>query len=89
MQQFSCPFCGLRDETEFHFAVEAGHPRPEPAETVSDADWAAYLYLHDAPKGVAEEVWLHLTCGEYFLMIRNTVTREVLGVRALDAEEAT
>lgn len=79
MQQFPCPFCGLRNETEFHFAVEAGHPRPEPAEEVSDADWAKYLYLYKAPKGASSEVWVHLTCGEYFVMERDTVTRDVLG----------
>ena len=78
MQIFPCPFCGPRDETEFHFAVEAGHPRPEPAETVSDADWAAYLYAASAPKGEAREVWLHLTCGEYFLLTRDTVSRAIL-----------
>ena len=88
MQVFPCPFCGLRDEAEFHFAVEAGHARPEPAAEVSDADWAAYLYLHKAPKGASREVWLHTTCGEYFIMTRNTVSREVLSSEALPGGEA-
>lgn len=83
MQRFPCPFCGLRDETEFHFAVEAGHPRPEPAGEVSDVAWADYLYMHRAPKGESREIWIHLTCGEYFLMTRDTVTRDVLGSEAL------
>ena len=78
MQIFHCPFCGPRDETEFFFAVEAGHARPEPVGEVSDAAWATYLYDNAAPRGPAREVWLHLTCGEYFLMTRDTVTREVL-----------
>lgn len=78
MQIFRCPFCGPRDETEFSFAVEAGHPRPEPAGEVTDAAWSAYLYDNASPRGPAREVWLHLTCGEYFLMTRDTVTREVL-----------
>lgn len=83
MQTFPCPFCGPRDETEFHFAVEAGHPRPEPAGEVSDDQWAAYLYASAAPNGTAREVWLHLTCGEYFVMTRDTVTRGVIGSEAL------
>ena len=83
MQQFPCPFCGLRDETEFHFAVEAGKPRPEPADQVSDEEWAQYLYAAQAPKGAAREIWLHLTCGEYFLMERDTVSREVTRSTAL------
>ena len=83
MQRFPCPFCGLRDETEFQFAAEAGKRRPEPAPEVSDLEWADYLYMNEAPRGPAQEVWVHLTCGEFFLMTRDTVTREVIGVRAL------
>ncbi len=83
MQHFPCPFCGPRDETEFHFAVEAGHARPEPAAAVSDAAWSSYLYENASPKGSAREVWLHLTCGEYFIMTRDTVSREVTGSEAL------
>lgn len=87
MQIFTCPFCGDRDEREFHFAVEAGKRRPEPAADVSDAAWADYLYAVEAPKGPAREVWLHLTCGEYFLMTRDTVTRDVLAVDALPGRQ--
>ncbi|MGI9366545.1 MAG: sarcosine oxidase subunit delta [Rhizobiaceae bacterium] len=83
MQIFACPFCGERDETEFHFVVEAGTARPEPAEAVSDKDWTNYLYLNDAPKGEAREIWLHLTCGDYFILTRNTVTREISSCEAL------
>ena len=78
MQLFKCPFCGTRDETEFHFIVETGKPRPEPAKDVSDAAWAAYVHLGKAPKGRASEIWLHTTCGDYFLMTRDTVTRQVI-----------
>lgn len=28
MQQFQCPFCGLRDEREFHYEGECGKTRP-------------------------------------------------------------
>ncbi len=81
MQTFPCPFCGPRDETEFHFAVEADHPRPENAP--SDLEWAAYLYAVDAPQGPAREIWLHIPCGEYFVMSRNTRTRDVTASEAL------
>lgn len=81
MQTFPCPFCGPRAETEFHFAVAAGQTRPEGA--VSDADWARYLYAEVAPKGPTQEVWLHTTCGEYFLLSRNSVTRDVAGSQTL------
>lgn len=88
MQIFTCPFCGPRDETEFHFGAEAGKARPEPAPEVSDAAWAEYLYMNDAPRGPAREVWVHLTCGEFFVMERDTVTRAVLSVSALPGREA-
>jgi sarcosine oxidase subunit delta len=88
MQIFTCPFCGPREETEFHFGAEAGKARPEPAPEVSDAAWADYLYMNDAPRGPAREIWVHLTCGEFFVMERDTVTRAVLSVSALPGREA-
>ncbi|MEM6985879.1 MAG: sarcosine oxidase subunit delta [Pseudomonadota bacterium] len=83
MQRFTCPFCGERDETEFHFAAEAGKARPEPANNVNAQDWYEYLYAQDAPQGVAREVWIHLSCGEFFVMERDTVTRDVIATHAL------
>lgn len=83
MQLFPCPFCGPRDESEFHFATEAGKARPEPAGAVSDQEWADYLYSRSAPRGPAREVWVHLTCGEFFVMTRDSVSRAVLDVQAL------
>jgi sarcosine oxidase subunit delta len=88
MQIFTCPFCGPREETEFHFGAEAGKARPEPAPEVSDAAWAEYLYMNEAPRGRAREIWVHLTCGEFFVMERDTVTRAVLSVSALPGREA-
>ncbi len=88
MQRFPCPFCGPRDETEFHFAAEAGKHRPEPAPDVTDANWAQYLHMNDAPRGPAREVWVHLTCGEFFVMTRDTVTRAVIEVAALPGRGA-
>ena len=79
MQLFPCPFCGLRDETEFTFATEAGKVRPEPAAEVSAEDWARYLYFDANRRGAAREVWLHQPCGAFFVMERDTVTHEVKG----------
>ena len=77
MQIFECPFCGKRNETEFHFLTEAGKERPEPAEDVSDSRWAEYLYLHKSPRGKTNEIWVHIPCGEFFILQRDTITREV------------
>jgi sarcosine oxidase, subunit delta len=50
MQIFPCPFCGPRDESEFHYVGEP-KARPEPAGSVSDAEWAGYLWFNSNPKG--------------------------------------
>jgi len=86
MQIFTCPFCGPRVETEFSFAAEAGKTRPEPAAEVSDDTWAQYLYANANPKGATREIWVHVTCGEYFMMERNSVTHAVAGSILLRSE---
>ncbi len=79
MQIFPCPFCGPRDEREFHFAAEAGKTRPDTSGAVSDAEWAGYLHMHRNDKGVVREIWMHTTCAEVFLLERDSVTMDVLG----------
>lgn len=83
MQLFSCPFCGPRSESEFHFGGDFGNLRPEGFRDVSAGEWAAYLYTRNNPKGTASEVWMHTTCGEFFRMERDTVTHEVLACARL------
>lgn len=83
MQRFSCPFCGPRDETEFFYGGEAGKERPEPAAEVPAERWADWLYGEQNRKGPSREIWVHLTCGEFFLMERDTVTHEVFSATAL------
>ncbi|MEX0281849.1 MAG: sarcosine oxidase subunit delta [Arenibacterium sp.] len=83
MQLFPCPFCGLRNETEFHFAGELGKVRPDTTGDVSDAVWARYLYTQRNEKGTVREVWMHLTCSELFVLERDSVTMEVLASNAL------
>jgi sarcosine oxidase subunit delta len=87
MQRFPCPFCGPRDETEFHFAAEAGKVRPEPAAEVTAEVWSHYLHLNRNPRGATREIWVHQTCGEFFLMERDTVTHVVAGATALRGGE--
>jgi len=86
VQLFACPFCGFRDETEFHFSGEAGNLRPEGFRDVSASEWSRYLFDRRNAKGAASEIWTHRTCGEVFVMDRNTVTHETSAVRALVAE---
>lgn len=75
-----CPWCGDREEVEFHCA---GEPvtRPDP-EQADDAAWAEYLYMRDNPKGVTRELWHHLHgCRRWLVVERDTVTHAILAVR--------
>ena len=83
MQTFPCPFCGNRNETEFHFAAEAGKLRPDTTADVSDAEWATYLYTQKNEIGTVKEVWMHTTCAELFILERDSVTMDVIGSTAL------
>ncbi len=86
MQLFPCPFCGPRDESKFHYGGEAGNLRPDGME-VTAGRWTDYLYMRANPKGATREVWVHLTCGEFFVMERDSLTHEVVGSSSLAATE--
>lgn len=83
MQIFKCPFCGERDEREFFFAGESGKVRPDTTESITDEQWAAYLYEKRNSKGAVQEIWIHLPCSEVFLLARDSVTMQVTGSHAL------
>ena len=77
MLLITCPYCGPRDQLEFSYAGDAAVKRPDPA-TVSDADWAAYIYLRDNPKGPHNELWQHHAgCRAFIVVRRDTVTHEI------------
>ena len=77
MLNIPCPFCGLRDETEFNFGGPAHLTRPEL--TATDVQWTHYLYHRENPNGLYRERWLHsFGCGQWFNMLRDTSTHEIL-----------
>ncbi len=76
MLRIPCPYCGTRDEVEFHCGGDSHIIRPGPE--VSDAEWADYLFNRENPKGVHYERWCHIFgCGQWFNVARNTVTHEI------------
>ena len=83
MQLFPCPFCGPRDEREFSYAGDFGKTRPDTTGNVSAEEWSAYMFTQKNKMGVADEIWVHLPCQEYFKMTRDTVTMEVLSSEPL------
>jgi len=79
MLRIDCPFCGVRDEPEFAFGGQSHISRP-PLES-TDAEWTAYLFVRENPKGVHYERWLHAYgCGRWFNVARDTVTHEILAI---------
>ncbi|MEX0959385.1 MAG: sarcosine oxidase subunit delta [Burkholderiales bacterium] len=81
MLLIECPWCGPRDETEFRYGGEAHVSRPELPDTMSDAQWAEYLFMRNNPKGLFAERWNHTAgCRRWFNAIRHTVTHQVVAV---------
>ena len=79
MLRIPCPWCGVRDETEFRFGGEAHVERP--GLEVSDAAWADYLFNRENPKGLHYERWCHVYgCSQWFNVVRDTVTHEIHAV---------
>lgn len=81
MLLLSCPWCGPRDETEFHYGGQAHVPYPAAPEVLTDKDWAECLFYRENPKGPFAERWAHSGgCRRWFNVVRDTATYEVLAV---------
>ncbi len=75
MQLIECPFCGPRDEVEFHYGGQAHVSYPKDPAALSDVEWAEYLFVRDNPRGLFAERWVHaLGCRRWFNAIRDTAT---------------
>ncbi|NIQ75542.1 MAG: sarcosine oxidase subunit delta [Gammaproteobacteria bacterium] len=78
MMLIPCPWCGLRNEDEFHCGGEAGRRRPGRPDDLSDLEWSDYLYNNENSKGwVRERWWHHKGCNRWFEIERNNVTHEI------------
>jgi sarcosine oxidase subunit delta len=81
MLLIACPWCGEREELEFHYGGQAHVAYPADPDGLSDAAWGAYLFVRDNPKGPFAERWSHAAgCRRWFNVIRHTVTHEILAV---------
>ncbi|WP_457967527.1 sarcosine oxidase subunit delta [Arthrobacter sp. D1-29] len=86
MLLISCPNCGSRDETEFHYGGQAHVAYPENPNELNDREWAEFLFYRDNTKGAFAERWLHSTgCRQWFNMLRDTVTYEIQAVYPMGA----
>ena len=81
MLLIDCPFCGARDESEFTYSGEAHISRPTKPETLSDEEWADYLFYRCNSRGRHLEQWNHASgCRRYFNVERDTVTYQIKSV---------
>ncbi|MFE0326464.1 sarcosine oxidase subunit alpha family protein [Streptomyces sp. NPDC058960] len=81
MLLISCPWCGPRDEAEFHYGGQAHVPYPEDPAALTDEEWARYLFFRANPKGPFAERWSHAAgCRKWFNAVRDTATNEILAV---------
>jgi sarcosine oxidase, subunit delta len=81
MLLIACPWCGDREEVEFHYGGQAHVPYPRDPETLSDGEWAEYVFFRENPKGLFAERWSHSAgCRRWFNVVRHTVTSEIVAV---------
>ena len=81
MLQIECPWCGTRDQEEFQYGGEAHIVRPENPESLTDTQWADYLFNRANVKGVHAEQWCHAAgCRRWFNVLRDTVSYKILAV---------
>ncbi|HET9094985.1 MAG TPA: sarcosine oxidase subunit delta [Solirubrobacteraceae bacterium] len=78
-----CPWCGPREEPEFHYGGQAHVPYPPAPAALTDAEWAQYLFFRDNTKGPFAERWVHSAgCRRWFSAVRDTATNAILRVEA-------
>jgi sarcosine oxidase subunit alpha len=78
MLLIDCPWCGPRDETEFHYGGQAHVPYPGDPDALSDDEWARFLFFRANPRGPFHERWMHRHgCRRWFNVVRDTVTHEM------------
>ena len=81
MLKIKCPFCGVRDESEFNCGGEAHIVRPTTDFKLTDKIFSEYLFMKYNPKGVFLERWCHTSgCRRWFNLARDTVSHEIIEI---------
>ena len=86
----NCPHCGPREESEFACGGEAHIARPLAENSLTDAQFADYLFWRDNPKGMFLERWRHTAgCRRWFNVARDTVTHEITEIYPMGKTPST
>lgn len=79
-----CPSCGARDEDEFTYGGPWDRMRPQDPSTLTDVQWADYLFRRENPRGISREKWRHtFGCRQWFVCERDTLTHKISKIMAL------
>ena len=76
MKIMNCPLNGPRNISEFSCIGEVSE-MPDPY-SLTDAQWADFVWLSNNSAGVVREWWCHTATSYWFIAERNTVTDEIL-----------
>jgi len=80
MIRIDCPFCGLRDHSEFSYGGDATIVYP--ALDASVDEWHDAIYLRENIRGLQSETWHHVFgCRMWLVVERDTMTHEITNVR--------
>ena len=65
MFHIECPWCGMRDQTEFTAHGEAHIARPEETASLTDEEWGDYVFFATIPKAsTANAGSMHSVAGD-------------------------
>ncbi|MBL6608926.1 MAG: sarcosine oxidase subunit delta [Rhodobacteraceae bacterium] len=79
MIRIPCPFCGIRDHSEFSYGGDGSIAYP--ALDAPMNDWHDAVFLRDNLCGVQTETWQHLQgCRMWLRVERDTMTHEIHSV---------
>ena len=80
-----CPWCGPRDEVEFHYGGEAHVAYPGDPEDLDDRAWSRFVFYRANARGPFLERWSHQHgCRRWFNVVRDTSTHAIAGSYRLD-----
>ena len=86
MQLIECPWCGPREEVEFHYGGEARVAYPEDPSATTDREWAEFVFYRANPAGLLTEQWSHSAgCRRWFEAVRDTRSYRFQGTRPFAA----
>ena len=80
MLRISCPFCGVRDHSEFSYGGDASVEYP--ALDAPESEWLEAVFQRENLDGVILETWQHLQgCRMWIVVERDTRTHAIHSVQ--------